>query len=129
MIKETKLIKVKPEVHKKLLDLANRRDVAVGDIIEYLLDNFEKGFSGGAVLTALEEIVSKIEELSRSDTDLSEKCRRWKKILNSLPKEKRKVADYLWSVERALLRLYGDVYKLEEDLEDLKKRNVEHIGG
>ena len=42
MEKEKRLIKVKPEVHRQLLDIANKRDVAVGDVIENLL-RLERG--------------------------------------------------------------------------------------
>lgn len=41
MEKEKRLIKLKPEVHQKLLDMATRRDVAIGDVIEYVLDKWE----------------------------------------------------------------------------------------
>ncbi len=37
MEKQPKLIKVKPEVHQQLLDVAIKRDVAIGDVIENLL--------------------------------------------------------------------------------------------
>jgi len=44
MQKEKRLIKVRPEVHQQLLDMANKRDVAIGDIIENLL-RLERGLS------------------------------------------------------------------------------------
>ena len=37
MAKEARLIKLKPKVHRQLLDIAMTRDVAVGDIVEFLL--------------------------------------------------------------------------------------------
>lgn len=37
MAREAKLIKLKPKVHQQLLDMAITRDVAVGDIVEFLL--------------------------------------------------------------------------------------------
>ena len=42
MEKEKRLIKVKPEVHRQLFDIANKRDVAIGDVIENLL-RLERG--------------------------------------------------------------------------------------
>ena len=42
MEKEKRLIKVKPEVHQELFDIANKRDVAIGDVIENLL-RLERG--------------------------------------------------------------------------------------
>lgn len=42
MNRETKLIKLKPSVHKELLDIASRREVAIGDVVEYLLDKWNQ---------------------------------------------------------------------------------------
>jgi len=40
--KETKLVKLKPSVHQELLDIAHRREVAIGDIVEYLLGKWKQ---------------------------------------------------------------------------------------
>ena len=37
MAKEAKLIKLRPKVHRQLLDMAMTRDVAIGDVVEFLL--------------------------------------------------------------------------------------------
>jgi hypothetical protein len=37
MVQERRLIKLKPAVHQQLLDIANKRDVTIGDVVEYLL--------------------------------------------------------------------------------------------
>ena len=42
MEKEKRLIKLKPKVHQELLSMATRRDVAIGDVIEYLLERWER---------------------------------------------------------------------------------------
>jgi len=42
MEKEKRLIKLKPKVHQELLAIATRRDVAIGDVIEYLLEKWEQ---------------------------------------------------------------------------------------
>ena len=42
MEKEKRLIKLKPKVHQELLGMATRRDVAIGDVIEYLLESWER---------------------------------------------------------------------------------------
>jgi len=39
--KETKLVKLKPSVHQELLDIAHRREVAIGDVVEYLLHKWK----------------------------------------------------------------------------------------
>ncbi len=41
MAKEARLIKLKPKVHQQLLDMAMIRDVAVGDIVEFLLSKWD----------------------------------------------------------------------------------------
>jgi hypothetical protein len=42
MAKETKLVKLKPSVHQELLDIASRREVAIGDVVEFLLSKWGK---------------------------------------------------------------------------------------
>ena len=42
MAQERRLIKLKPAVHQQLLDIANKRDVAIGDVVEYLLGKWEE---------------------------------------------------------------------------------------
>jgi len=42
MNKERKLVKLKPSVHQELLDIANKREVAIGDVVEYLLSKWTK---------------------------------------------------------------------------------------
>jgi hypothetical protein len=37
MGKERKLVKLKPGVHQELLHMATKRDVTIGDVVEYLL--------------------------------------------------------------------------------------------
>ena len=41
MAREARLIKLKPKVHQQLLDMAMIRDVAVGDIVEFLLTKWD----------------------------------------------------------------------------------------
>ena len=41
MEKDKRLIKLKPTVHQKLLDIAEKRGVAIGDVIEYVLQKWE----------------------------------------------------------------------------------------
>lgn len=40
MAREARLIKLKPKVHQQLLGMAIARDVAVGDIVEFLLSKW-----------------------------------------------------------------------------------------
>jgi len=42
MGKETKLVKLKPSVHQELLDIANKREVAIGDVVEHLLSKWSQ---------------------------------------------------------------------------------------
>ena len=41
MEKEKRLIKLKPSVHQELLDIAEKRGVAIGDVIEYVLGKWK----------------------------------------------------------------------------------------
>ena len=41
MEKEKRLIKLKPGVHQELLDIAEKRGVAIGDVIEYVLTKWK----------------------------------------------------------------------------------------
>ena len=41
MEKEKRLIKLKPRVHQELLDIAQKRGVAIGDVIEYVLEKWK----------------------------------------------------------------------------------------
>ncbi len=40
MEKDKRLIKLKPTVHQQLLDMAMKKDVAIGDVIEFLLEKW-----------------------------------------------------------------------------------------
>jgi len=40
MEKEKRLIKLKPTVHQQLFDIAMKKDVAIGDVIEFLLEKW-----------------------------------------------------------------------------------------
>ncbi len=42
MNRERKLVKLKPNIHQELLDIASKREVAIGDVVEFLLSKWKK---------------------------------------------------------------------------------------
>lgn len=42
MKQERKLVKLKPNIHQELQDIANKRGVAIGDMVEFLLSKWKK---------------------------------------------------------------------------------------